>query len=123
MITHPTLDQRYLTIDEFNNRKIGNENIRDEEITPLELADEMEKNGRAIVQLCKEMELLTPLDPVNFKIELNDVKTWAYLSLYFAAKLRGGVSLDKAVKTKACKIQRCCGEIPPGSSQPLGKYH
>ena len=34
MITHPTLDQRYLSIDEFTDRKIGNELIREEEITP-----------------------------------------------------------------------------------------
>ena len=105
MITHPTLDQRYLNIDEFTNRKINKEIIREEEITPSELADEMEVNGKRILQLCKKMEVSIAKDPVNFQIELNDVKTWAHLSLYFAAKLRGGMYLDEAVKTKNKDLQ------------------
>ena len=99
MITHPALDQRYLSIDEFTNRQIKDEVILEEEITPVELAEEMESNGIKILKLCGEMESKASSRHTNFQIEVNDVKTWAYLSLYFASKLRGGIYLDEAVKT------------------------
>ena len=106
MITHPTLDARYLTIDEFVNRTLQNEAIEDEEITPLELADEMEGNGNRILTICQEITDRASKNRVNFQIELNDIKTWAHLSKYFAAKLRGGVYLDKARKTKNPDLQQ-----------------
>ena len=100
MITHPTLDSRYLNIDEFVNRKLNKQLISEEEITPLELAKEMEQNGNQILKRCKEMNGLTVRDSVNFSIEWNDVKSWANLSLYFADKLMAGIYLDEAIKTK-----------------------
>ena len=99
MITHPTLDKRYLNIDEFTDRKLNNQAILDEEITPLELANEMESNGEKILQFCSQIESRASKNQINFQIELNDIKTWAYLSKYFASKLKGGIYLDEAVKT------------------------
>lgn len=100
MITHPTLDKRYLNIDAFTDRKINKQLIQEEEITPSELAEEMENNGNRILQLCEEIESKASKNQVNFEIERIDIKTWAYLSKYFASKLRGGIYLDEAVKTK-----------------------
>ncbi len=105
MINHPTLDARYLNIDEYTNLKLSNLPIPDERITPVELADEMEQIGTNALQLCEEMTSSKTVDPVNFRIELNDIKIWARLSLYFAEKLRGGISLDEAVKTKSKDLQ------------------
>lgn len=105
MINHPTLDARYLNIDEYSDLKLDGTRIPDERITPLELADEMEQIGISTLQLCEDIASAKTMDPVNFHIELNDMKIWAQLSLYFAEKLRGGVYLDEAVKTKNKDLQ------------------
>lgn len=99
MITHPTLDSRYLNIDEFVNRSINKEGILAEEITPFGLAAEMEFMGGMILSLCEEMNDESAKDSINFIIEKNDVTSWAHLSLYFADKLFAGLALDEAVKT------------------------
>ncbi|MBX2876790.1 MAG: nucleotidyltransferase [Saprospiraceae bacterium] len=105
MITHRTLDPRYLTIDEFTNRKLKELSIKDEEITPLELAEEMEAKGNAILEICETIEAKASKNVDNFQIEWNDFQAWAYLSKYFAAKLRGGVYLDEARKTENTDAQ------------------
>ena len=99
MITHPTLDSRYLNIDEFTDRKMNKVPIQEEELTPLELAEEMEANGKRILQLCNEIGDKASRNVTNFQIELNDIKAWAHLSRYFASKLKGGIYLDEGIKT------------------------
>jgi hypothetical protein len=91
----------------FTDRKLNNVSIKDEEITPLELFDNMEENGNRALQLITEINQSARKDKVNFNIELNDIKTWSYLSLYFSEKLRGGVCLDEARKTKNKDLQIC----------------
>ena len=105
MITHETLDPRYLNIKDFNDRKLQSIPIKDDEITPLELADTMEENAKRALKLCSEIETSETKNPINFSVEINDIKTWSYLSLYFAEKLRGGVYLDEARRTKNKTLQ------------------
>ena len=100
MITHPTLDSRYLNIDEFVSRKITGVEISEEEVTPIALANEMERNGKRIYALCEEIEQMSLENDGNLEVEVNDVRSWANLSLYFADKLRAGVYFDEAMKTK-----------------------
>jgi len=106
MISHPVLDHRYLNVDEFVNQKLSGKAITEEQITPLEVAHKMQQNAQTILQLCSEMEQLPVNDKANFNIELNDLKTWAFLSNYFAEKLLGAVALDEAVKTKNEQLQQ-----------------
>ncbi|WP_299547360.1 hypothetical protein [Seonamhaeicola sp.] len=101
MITHETLDPLYLNIDDYNNLKLEGKPISEELVTPLEIAEEMEQNGLKILELCEKMKGQPVKDIANFNIERNDVKAWANLSLYFADKLRAGIYLDEAVKTKS----------------------
>ncbi len=105
MISHPSLDKRYLNIATYTHRKLNNQAIQAEEITPLDLAEEMEANGERILQLCSEISDLASRNTTNFQIELNDLKIWAHLSKYFASKLRGGVYLDEAVETQNKNLQ------------------
>lgn len=100
MITHPTLDPLYLNIDAYNNLKLSKKEIEETQVTPLEIADEMEANGMKILSLCAQMEGKAVKDLDNFNIEVNDVKAWAHLSLYFADKIMAGIYLDEAIKTK-----------------------
>ncbi len=100
MISHPTLDRRYLNIDQYTDRILKGEGFAEEEITPEDLADRMAHNGDVILRLCKEITETSVDAADNFHIELNDVKAWAYLSLYFAEKLKAGIYLDRAWKTQ-----------------------
>ncbi|MEM9849165.1 MAG: hypothetical protein AAF847_14875, partial [Bacteroidota bacterium] len=59
-----------------------------------------------ILELCEEIDGKSTKNTTNFDIELNDVEAWAYLSLYFAEKLQGGVALDMARKTGNAKLQK-----------------
>ncbi|RKR14365.1 hypothetical protein CLV91_0440 [Maribacter vaceletii] len=101
MITHPTLDPLYLNIDTYTNLKLKGDSISEEQVSPLEIAKEMEQNGLKILQLCESMKDKNTKDEANFNIEVNDVKSWANMSLYFADKLMAGIYLDEAIKTKS----------------------
>lgn len=105
MITHPTLDRRYLNVDEFVDLKLDGTDIPEKKITPLDLANRMESIGRETIDLCKSIEALPAKDELNFLIELNDAKSWGHLSLYFAEKLRGAICLDEAIKTGDKELQ------------------
>lgn len=105
MINHPTLDKNYLSIAEFTDKKLAKSVIKEQQITPLDLADEMKQNGKKILQLCSEIKGNATKEKINFEIELNDLRAWAHLSLYFSEKLKGGVYLDEAVKTKNKELQ------------------
>ncbi|GGZ88069.1 hypothetical protein [Algibacter mikhailovii] len=120
MITHKTLDPLYLNIDEYNNLKLARKSISNEYVTPLELANEMERNGLKILELCHKMEGSSINNAENFNIEINDVKAWAHLSLYFADKLMAGINLDEGVKTKSLeKKQKAIDYLRQGSKHWL----
>ncbi|WP_282134012.1 hypothetical protein [Seonamhaeicola maritimus] len=120
MITHETLDPLYLNIDNYNNLKLENKSIGDQLVTPLEIAEEMEQNGMRILELCEQIQDKPSRNLDNFKIELNDVKAWANLSLYFADKLMAGIYLDEAVKTKnETKRQKAIGFLMNASKHWL----
>lgn len=105
MIKHPSLDPNYLSIGVYTDRILKEKPIKKDEITPLMLADQMEKDGREALGLCGEIEGHATAGEINFGIEVNDIKAWAYLSLYFSAKLRGGVALDEAARTENRELQ------------------
>lgn len=105
MISHPTLDKRYLNIDQFVNLNLAKIAIKSDQITPLDIAKKMNANGDKILSLLNNLESAKTDNPENYKIELNDMKAWAYLSLYFAKKLEGGVFLDEARKSKNKELQ------------------
>lgn len=106
MINHPTLDKRYLSVAEFTDLKLKKAIIKDEKITPVELADTMEQNGLKILELYDDLQNQASKNKVNFQIELNDTRAWAHLSLYFSSKLRGAILLDEAVKTQNKTLQK-----------------
>lgn len=93
LIRHKTLDQSYLCIEDFVQSRQANEAIADDKITPLKLADTVEQNCYEALRLVKGLRKQTENRDNAFISELDDIATWANLGLYFADKLRGGVSL------------------------------
>ncbi|MHC4557713.1 MAG: hypothetical protein ACYTFW_05760 [Planctomycetota bacterium] len=100
LIRHKTLDQSYLCIEDFVHIRQSKKDIADNKVTPLELADEVERNCSAALKLVKGLRTQTEERDKAFNSELDDIATWANLGLYFADKLRGGVALATFYQSK-----------------------
>ena len=90
LIDHPTLDERYLSIPEYVKLRISNTPFPKNTTTPLQLADSLEIGSNEILKITQR---LRPKATGALLCELDDLDTWAYLSKYFANKLRAGIAL------------------------------
>lgn len=86
IISTVTLDTSLVSIKDFVS---GNFKGQDK-ISPLQLADELEKDGNNALLILQKIETDNP----TLKHEISDIKTWAYLGLYFSEKLKGGTALQ-----------------------------
>ncbi|MEI6275098.1 MAG: hypothetical protein WCP08_03865 [Prolixibacteraceae bacterium] len=82
-----TLDTTLISIKDFVSGKYKNSG----KITPLQLAAELRANGEKALKLLGKMETKNP----TLIHEIDDIKTWSYLSLYFSEKLKGGTALQQ----------------------------
>lgn len=112
LIDHPILDPNYISISDYVKAVVENKAWAAGKITPSMLADSLEKEGRNAMSLVKSLR--KGASPA-FACELDDVETWAYLSVYFADKLRAGVALlhyrlsqDETKKATAVKLLTNC---------------
>jgi hypothetical protein len=64
-------------------------------ITPPELADQLEDDGRTTLEILDTLKHYTPDFKGELISEIEDLYTWSYLSLYFSEKIRGGLALQK----------------------------
>jgi hypothetical protein len=114
LIDHPTLDPAYISIPDFVKQKIEGKEIAAGKITPLMLADSLEENSKKVFSIVKQLRAAAS---PTLSCELDDLKTWAYLSRYFANKLRAGVALqsfrnagDIVQKQRAIQLLTTCRE-------------
>lgn len=90
LMRHPTLDSDYVSVAEYVRRKAAGTIFDKKEITPLVLADMLEKDCRQALTLVKN------INTTNNKAllyEVADIKVWAWLGLHFAEKLKAAVAL------------------------------
>ena len=92
LIAHPTLDHQLVNILDYVNMLINNQDIGGK-TTPLELADEIANNCHRARELISTLQERTQVADNAYYSELEDMVVWANLGLYFAEKIRGGVSL------------------------------
>lgn len=91
LITQPTLDPTYISVNDFVNKKHVGVSIKNTEITPLRLAFLLENDCQKAINLIK---------PINTSrnrsllYEVADVQAWANLGLHLAEKLRGAIALQ-----------------------------
>ena len=112
-IDHPVLDPQYISIDDHVQAILKKKEISPEKVSPPTLASSLEADGREVLAVTGEMQAATgPL-----ACELEDLKVWAYLSLYFADKLRAGVALhtfrnsgNHGEKQEAVRLLKKCLE-------------
>jgi hypothetical protein len=81
-----TLDTCLVSIKDFVSGKYQGP----DKITPLQLADELEKDANHAFTILNKLRTDNP----TLMHEMDDIKTWAYLGLYFSEKLRGGTALQ-----------------------------
>ncbi len=90
LIANRTLDPTYISIPDFVFGARNGPGL----VTPLELADGLEADGREALKLVASLRPAVAATTGALECELEDIETWAYLSLYFADKLRAGTALE-----------------------------
>lgn len=98
-IDHETLDPKLLSIPDYVGQLIQQENIPEDMVTPLALADSSERDSRQALELIDNLRKRVDAYSGALASELDDVATWSYLGLYLADKLRAGVALETYRKT------------------------
>lgn len=93
-INHQTLDPTYLSIPDYIQRLTSQQEIPGDLVTPLELADQSENDGDAVLRFVESLQSDVSAYSGALECEINDLEAWAHLSLYLARKLRAGVSLE-----------------------------
>lgn len=91
LINRPTLDSDYVSVTEYVRRKTAGTIFDKKEVTPLMLSEMLEKDCNNALALVKN------INTANNKAllyEVADIKTWAYLGLHFAEKIKGAVALQ-----------------------------
>lgn len=107
LIKTATLDPSYVSITDYVAAITGKLPIEAGKLTPLALADQLTQDAEDARRRLAALSASAPaLDQ-----ELVDIRAWAFLSLYFADKLRAGVALqtyrtthDAAQQTQAVRL-------------------
>ena len=102
LIDHKVLDPTFVSIPEFVKQTSEKKKLSEGRIGPLDLADSLETDSKKILKLVKQ---IFPGSSQALVCELQDLETWAYLSNYFANKLRAGVALH-TFRTTGQKAQQ-----------------
>ncbi|GEM_PF-359630 len=89
MIKYKPLDHRLLNIKNYVDSLIAKITLNDSISTPLQIADSLESDGNVALTLVNDIAATGTL-----ACEIADIKTLANLSLYFSAKIRGGIELQ-----------------------------
>lgn len=103
LIDHPVLDPDYISIPDFIKWTNEEKKMPTHKITPLSLANSLEVDSKIVLNIVNQ---LRPRAQNTLACELDDLEAWAYLSSYFADKLRAGVSLQMYRVTGAREEQR-----------------
>jgi hypothetical protein len=91
LIHQPPLDTDYVSVEEYVKTVTAGRSFDNNRITPLLLADMLEKDCSKALDLVKNIDVSRNKALIY---EVADIKTWANLGLHFAEKLRGAVALQ-----------------------------
>lgn len=91
LINQPPLDSDYISIAEYVRRLSRHDVLDKKKITPLQLAETLEKDCQKALNLVKNVQRSSNMILDN---QLADVRIWAALGLHFAEKIRGGLALQ-----------------------------
>ncbi|MBA4053387.1 MAG: hypothetical protein C0490_01620 [Marivirga sp.] len=97
LINHQPLDPKYISIADFVKISIEKKTRSSEKLTPLQLADSLEKNSDTVIKIVMQIR---PGASSALACELDDLETWSLLSQYLSDKIRAGVAMETFRKTK-----------------------
>ncbi len=128
LIDHSTLDPAYISIKDYVTGIQEKQVVPAGKISPLALADLLDTDSQTVFD---RVQQLRPNPNPTLVCELADLETWAYLSRYFADKLRAGVALqtyrlyqDKTQQQKAVLLlTRCLAHWQKVSEITASHYH
>lgn len=92
LIESPVMDPDYVSVKDYVAALAKGADFGPERITPPVLADLLERDCREALGLVAGID---PAGNASLRYEVADVQTWAQLGLHLAAKLRGGVALQR----------------------------
>ncbi|HEV8514160.1 MAG TPA: hypothetical protein VGQ59_12825 [Cyclobacteriaceae bacterium] len=90
LINQPTLDPDYVSVVDYVKGIAAGEAF-DKKVTPLKLAELLNKDCTKALNLIKSIKLGKN---VALQHEVSDIRTWANLGLYFSEKLKGAIALQ-----------------------------
>jgi len=91
LIDQPTLDPSYVSVADYVKAVRAGGRFGDDRITPPKLADLLERDSNAALELVKSIDTK---GSASLMYEVADVKAWSQLGLHLAEKLRGAVALQ-----------------------------
>ncbi len=91
LIRQPTLDPDYVSVADFVATHLHGGSYAAGRITPLQLADRLERDNREALRLVEGVDVR---GNASLRYEVADIRTWAQLGLHLAKKLRGAVALQ-----------------------------
>jgi hypothetical protein len=91
LIQQPVMDPDYVSVADYVAAMRKGETFPPGRVTPEALADRLERDTRAALQL---VEGIDTKDDASLLYEVADVQAWAHLGLHLASKLRGAVALQ-----------------------------
>jgi hypothetical protein len=91
LIHQPPLDTDYVSIADYVRRRNAKGSFKKNEITPQQLAGMLERDCRKALSMVKKVDVSRNK---SLMYEVADIKTWSYLGLHFAEKIRGGIALQ-----------------------------
>ena len=92
LIRHGTMSRDYVSIGDYVATMRAGGAYGAGKITPPILAEQLEQDCREALRLVADIDVS---DNASLMYEVADIKTWAHLGLHLAAKLRGGVALQR----------------------------
>lgn len=91
LITQPVTDPAYVSVADYVQTIASGGKFSTDRITPLQLADQLEKDCRKALALVQNISTTANK---WLKYEVADIRVWSYLGLHLAEKLRGAVALQ-----------------------------
>jgi hypothetical protein len=102
LIHQPVTDPNYVSVADYVNAINEGRSFTSGKITPTLLANMLERDCNEALSLVRNINTTANSD---LMFEVADVRTWAYLGLHFAEKLKGAVALQ-AFRTKGLETNK-----------------
>lgn len=91
LINHPTLDPNYVSVKDFVSQTLSEKTFAKEKITPLILIDNLVNDCQKALGFVKDIDVS---NNSSLMYEVADIKSWSYLGLHLAEKLKGAIALE-----------------------------